>query len=189
MKILIVTAHPSKEGITHSIASTYAEAKRAKGHTVEIVDLYAKEYKVEPLAYETIKDFKVTAVQKKFQSQLLAAHEIVVVHPIWWGLPPAIMKSWVELAFWPNVAYKYTGPGVWLKLLDGKSAKVFATCGGPSWYYRLPFMSLKSFWHSSVFEFCGVDVVSVKILNNLNILEGEKREKHIKKFLKEIKKS
>ncbi len=189
MNILIVTAHPSSTGITHSIASTYAEAKRVKGHAVEVVNLYAKEYRLDLLNFENIKEFKVGTIQKKFQNQLQWAHEIVVVHPIWWGTPPSIMKSWVELSFWPKVAYQYTGPAKWLKLLDGKSAKVFATCGGPSWYYRLPFMSLKSFWCTSVFEFCGVDVVSVKILDNLNIMEGERKEKHVQKFLKEVKKS
>lgn len=187
MNILIVTAHPSPLGYTHRIANTYAENRKARGHVVEIVNLYSKEYAVEPLKYEIIKEFKPSTVQKKFQAQLQWAHEIVVVHPVWWGTPPSIMKSWTELAFWPGIAYKYTAPGKWIKLLDGKSAKIFVTCGGPSWYYRLPFMFLKSFWITSIFEFCGVDVVDIRICNKLNILEGDAKEKHFEKFLKGIK--
>jgi putative NADPH-quinone reductase len=57
MNILIVTAHPSSTGITHSIASTYAEAKRVKGHAVEVVNLYAKEYRLDLLNFENIKEF------------------------------------------------------------------------------------------------------------------------------------
>ena len=189
MNILIVTAHPSSHGYTHTIANTYADAKRAKKHNVEIVNLYAKEYKSDLLQYERLKDYKLTAIQKKFQAQLEWAHEIVVVHPIWWGTPPAIMKNWVDITFWPKVAYQYTGPGKWLRLLDGKSAKVFATCGGPSWIYHFPFTPLKSFWGISVFEFCGVDITHFEICGNLNTLEGEKREKHFQKFLKRIKNS
>lgn len=188
MNILIVTAHPSSTSLTHAIADTYAETKRAQGHVVEVVDLYAKEYAVELLKYENIREFKPSTVQKKFQTQLVNAHEIVVVHPIWWGTPPSIMKSWTELAFWPGVTYKYTGPGKWIKLLEGKSAKIFATAGGPSWIYFFPFMPLKSFWNYSLFGFCGVDVVDMKICGNLNVLMDEKRTKHIEKFLKEIKK-
>lgn len=189
MNILIVTAHPSSLGYTHTIANTYADAKRVKGHTIQIVDLYSKEYKTDLLAFENIREFKPGSVQKKFQNQILWAHEIVVVHPIWWGTPPSIMKSWTELTFWPGVAYKYTAPGKWLKLLHGKSAKVFTTCGGPSWYYKLPFMPLRSFWVTSLFDFCGVDVTDIKICGKLNLLEGEVKEKHFKKFLKTIKKS
>ena len=189
MNILIVTAHPSSKGHTHVIANTYAEAKRAKGHVIEMVDLYAKENYIEPLNFENIREYKPSSLQKKFHKQLLAAHEIVVVHPIWWGTAPSVMKSWVELTIWPGVAYRYTGPGKWLKLLEGKSAKIFVTCGGPSWYYRLPFMSLKSFWVTCVFEFCGVDVADIKICGKLDILQGEEREKHFETFLKKIKKS
>jgi putative NADPH-quinone reductase len=189
MNILIVTAHPSSYGYTHTIANTYAEVKRAKKHTVEIVNLYSKEYKVDLLSYENMKEFKQSAVQKKFQSQLLAAHEIVVVHPVWWGTPPSIMKSWVELAFWKRVAYQYSKDGKLEKLLEGRSAKVFVTCGGPAWIYKLPFLPLKSFWGLSVFEYCGIDLTEVKICGNLNILEGEQREKHFQKFLKTIKNS
>jgi putative NADPH-quinone reductase len=188
MNILIVTAHPSSHGYTHVIANTYAQAKKSKGHTVELVNLYAKEYKTDLLAYENMKELKLSLVQKKFQNQIQWAHEIVVVHPIWWGTTPAIMKNWVDITFWPGIAYKYTGPGTWLKLLDGKSAKIFATCGGPAWYYKLPFMSLKSFWCTSLFEFCGVDVVDVMVCGNLNVLMDKKREKHFEKFLKKVKK-
>jgi NAD(P)H dehydrogenase (quinone) len=190
MNILIVTAHPSSEGLTHAIAKTYAEAKKAKGHSVELVDLYAKEYTTEDLAFKNIKEVKFSAVQKKFHKQLQDAHEIVVVHPIWWGTPPSIMKRWVELAFWKGVAYQYTQEGKLEKLLHGKSAKVFVTCGGPAWIYKLPFMPLKSFWGTSVFEYCGVDVVELQICGDLNkIHDEEKRKKHVAGFLKKIKKS
>jgi NAD(P)H dehydrogenase (quinone) len=190
MNILIVTAHPSPEGLTHAIAETYAEAKRAKGHVVEMVNLYAKEYAIDDLRFETIKEFKPSSLQKKFHKQLQDAHEIVVVHPVWWGTPPSIMKRWVELAFWKGVAYQYSDNGTLEKLLAGKSAKVFATCGGPSWIYKLPFMPLKSFWQTSVFEYCGVDVVELQICGDLNKTKDEtKRKKHIHNFLKKIKKS
>ena len=146
MNILIVTAHPSPLGDTHAIANTYAEAKRLKQHEVQIVDLYSKEYEVPVLNFTNIREVVPSKVQLKFQEQLQWAHEIVVVHPIWWGTPPSIMKSWVELTFWPKVAYGYLPGGKVNKMLTGKTAKIFATCGGPSWYYHFIIMPLLSFW-------------------------------------------
>lgn len=189
MNILIVTAHPSPHGDTHTIAKTYAEAKKSKGHTIQLVDLYAQENKVELLSFTNIREFTPSKVQQKFHEELLWAHEIVVVHPVWWGTPPSIMKSWVELAFWPHIAYKYTPSGSVEKLLLGKTAKIFATCGGPSWWYYFPFLPLRSFWETSVFNFCGVDVIDIKICGNLDILKDEKRVNHFQKFLRKIKKS
>ncbi len=187
MNILIVTAHPSSKGDTHTIAKTYADIKRSKGHAIEIIDLYAKEYRVDFFQFENIREFKLLPVQKKFHEQLLWAHEIVVVHPVWWSSVPAIMKNWIDLAIWPGIAYKYSPEGKVLKLLDGKSLKVFATCGGPSWYYHLPFvMPLRTFWETCVFGFCGVDLVDIKVCGNLDKCKGEVRDRYLAKFLKKI---
>lgn len=191
MNILIVIAHPSPLGDTHTIAKTYAEAKRDKKHTVQIVDLYGEEYKVDVLTYTKLSEFTPSKVQLKFQEQILWANEIVVVHPIWWGMPPSIMKSWVELTFWPRVTYRYASGGKVEKLLIGKTAKIFATCGGPSWYYHLLIMPLLSFWKLCVFEFSGVDVTDVQICGNLDTGKNnpEKRAERIEKFLRKIKNS
>lgn len=190
MNILIITAHPSSKGDTHTIANTYADQKRERGHVVEIVNLYSKEYRVDLFEFENIREFQKSKTQLKFHEQMQWAHEIVIVHPIWWSAPPAILKNWVDLTIWPGVAYKYTPEGKVRKLFEGKSAKVFATCGGPSWYYRIPFfLPLRTFWETSVFGFCGVDLVDIKICGNLDKWKDEKRAKHLEKFMKKIKES
>ncbi len=190
MNVLIITAHPSPKGDTHTIANTYANAKRAKGHIVEIVDLYAKENIVDLLKFENIRECEKSKVQLKFQEKITWAHEIVMVHPVWWSSVPGIMKNWIDLTLWPGVAYKYSPTGKVIKLFGGKSAKVFATCGGPSWYYYLPFiMPLRTFWETCVLGFCGIDMVDFKVCGNLDVWKDEKRANHLAKFLMTIKKS
>jgi putative NADPH-quinone reductase len=187
MNILIITAHPSPLAETHLIAKTYAEANLEKNNRVQLVDLYADEYKVDLLKFIDIHNFKPSKVQLKFQEQIKWANEIVVVHPIWWGTTPAIMKNWVDLTFWSKVSYHYEETGKLKKLFVGKTAKIFATCEGPSWYHYFIFMPLTSFWKISVFGFSGVDVVDVKICGNLSTYKEEKRKKHLAKFLQKIK--
>jgi putative NADPH-quinone reductase len=189
MNILIVTAHPSSKGDTHTIANTYRDAKVAKGHDVKIVDLYSDEYKVDLFRFENIREFQIPPVQKKFHEQIQWAHELVLVHPIWWGVPPSIMKNWAELTFWPGVAYKYTPDGKVNRLLLGKTAKIFATSDGPSWYYHFLLLPLKSFWELCLLGFCGIDVIDLKVCGNMDKWKGEKREKHFQNFLKKIKNS
>lgn len=190
MNILIVTAHPSSKGDTHTIAATYADARRTKGHIIETINLYDKEYRTDLFEFENIREYKLSSVQKRFQEKLLWAHEIVVVHPVWWSSVPSIMKNWIDLTIWPSIAYKYGPDGKVIKLLDGKSAKVFATCGGPSWYYYIPFLlPLKSFWQTCVFGLCGVDLVDFKVCGNLDRWKDEKRANHLAKFMLSIKKS
>jgi NAD(P)H dehydrogenase (quinone) len=190
MNILVVTAHPSSKGDTHTIANTYIEAKKLQGHTIQLINLYASEYKVDIFAFENIREFQMSTVQKKFHEQIIWAHEIVVVHPVWWSSVPAIMKNWIDLTFWPRVTYQYSPEGKIIKLLEGKSAKVFVTCGGPSWIYRIPHLfPLKSFWQNCVFGFSGVDLVDFKVCGYLDKWKGEKRDKHLAKFIEKIKKT
>lgn len=188
MKILIVTAHPSSLGHTHRIANTYLEAKKSKGHEVVLVDLYKEENQLPLFAFENIRERPIDKNQKKFQEQIVWADEIVLVHPIWWGTPPSTMKNWAEQTFWPGVAYKYTPEGKVMKLLAGKTAKVYATAGGPGWIHEWPFMALFPFWRLSVLGFCGVDVIDMRVCGYMDKYRGPRAEARFEKFLAGIKK-
>lgn len=190
MNILIVTAHPSSKGDTHTIAKTYADAKIEKGHTVEIMNLYAPEYANPYFAFENIREYELSPVQKKFHEKMIWANEIVVVHPVFWNSVPAIMKNWIDLTIWPRVAYRYSPEGKVMKLFEGKTAKVFATSGGPSWWFYFPFvLPLRTFWELCVFGFCGVDLIDFQVCGNMDKWKDEKRANHLANFLKRVKKS
>lgn len=188
MNILIVTAHPSKSSHTKTIADTYASEKKLQGHKVHILDLYAKENRMDYLTFENLREYIPSDIQNKFKDQVSWANEIVVVHPIWWGSAPAIMKNWVDMTFWARFAYRYTKEGKIEKLLIGKTAKIFATAGASSWYHYLPIMPLLSFWKTCVFHFSGIDVTDVQICANLDKHKGtEKSIMNFEKFLQKIK--
>lgn len=191
MNILIVTAHPSSLGHTHRIANTYKQEKEKKGHSVVLVDLYAQENALPFMKFEKIKDMPISRVQKKFHEQLTWADEIVVIHPIWWGLPPAIMKNWIDHTIWPGVGYKYMPNGKVAKLLNGKTAKIFATSGNSGWWHYLLILPLTSFWKLCVFGFCGAEVVDVKVCGNLDKWRNnqEKCDACFEKFLLSVKNS
>lgn len=189
MNILIVTAHPGNGGHTKRIADTYAESSRACGHEIQIIDLYAKENMMDYLTFEDIREYKPSKIQERFKEQVRWAHEIVVVHPIWWASVPAIMKNWVDMTFWKKFAYRYTKEGDVEKLLVGKTAKIFATAGGPAWYHYIPISPLRAFWEICIFEFSGVEVTDVKICGNLDQHKGERADARFHRFLNKIKES
>jgi NAD(P)H dehydrogenase (quinone) len=190
MKILIVTAHPSPYGYTHEIANVYAKAKRSMSDEVKVVDLYNRDNVIPYLKFKSLRERPISKIQKKFQEQILWAHEIVVIHPIWWGLPPAIMKNWVDEAFWAGVEYKFTKTGKLKRLTHHKIAKVFATAGGPGWLYKIPMvMPLSYFWKNSVFGFNGIDVLDLKICGSMDKMSKEKCKEHFDKFLEDVRNS
>jgi NAD(P)H dehydrogenase (quinone) len=189
MKILIVKAHPSSLGHTHKIAETYAHAKRAKKHEVKVVDLYTDECKEGFLEFENIREMKTWPEQIIYEKDVAWADEIVVVHPLWWGMPPAIMMNWVDLTFWSHFAYKYSPTGKMMPMLKGKTAKVFATSGGPSWWHYLPVLPLRQFWGLTLFRSVGIDMVDFQVCGNLDKWHGPRADAHFEKFLRKVKHS
>ena len=59
-------------------------------------------------------------------AEIAAADGIIVVHPNWWGQPPAILKGWIDRVIRPGVAYEFLdgddGEGVPVGLLKAKTA-------------------------------------------------------------------
>jgi putative NADPH-quinone reductase len=47
---------------------------------------------------------------QQYGREIQNAELLVVVHPDWWGGPPALMKGWVERVFRAGVAYEWVGP-------------------------------------------------------------------------------
>ena len=164
--------------------------KEFKGHSVKVVDLYSPEYELPFLKFKSLETIVPTKKVKEMQKLITWAHEIVMVHPIWWSSPPAIMKNWIDHTFAHGFAYKFDEKGKEVGLLKGKTAKIFTTSGGPGWIYKIPFfLPLSSFWHVSLFNFVGIELVDFKTCGNLNTLKDEELEIHFKKFLKKIRES
>ncbi len=131
MHILIITAHPSSQGFTHTIAKTYQEVREKNGHTVEILDLYSTSVALHFLQYEEKNDLKKPDPEReKIQQKILQAHELVFVFPIWHVNVPAILKNFFDTIFTGGFAYQYTKNTCIFpkKLLSGKTAKIFCTC-------------------------------------------------------------
>lgn len=182
--ILILTAHPSSKGHTHQIANTYKEASEKAGHTVTVIDLYAPENELSFLRFEDIKNYERHPNVERFQKMITDASELVVVHPLWWGGAPAIMKNFFDTVFTAGFAFSYAG-GSLHKLLKGKTGKVFLTAGGSMLLYSLfiipPF---KAIWKYFTLEYSGVKVTDFKVCDKMSI--NMLPEKFVK-FLEKVK--
>ena len=131
MHSLIITAHPSSHGFTHAIAQKYRETKEKNAHTVEVLNLYTTDLKMGYLTYEEKSDMKKSdPVREAIQTRITAADELVFVFPIWHVNMPAILKNFFDTIFTGGFAYQYTKDTFIfpIKLLGGKTARVFCTC-------------------------------------------------------------
>ncbi len=93
--------------------------------------------------------------------QLANADGIVLIHPNWWGMPPAILKGWVDRVVRPEVAYRFeeddSGEGIPVGLLKAKAAVVFNTSNTPEKREQEVFGDpLENLWKNCIFDLCGV---------------------------------
>lgn len=174
MNILILTAHPSSTGHTHAIAQTYKEEKEKLGHTVTLVDLYKEENHMPYFAFENIREVPPNPVRERMQKLVTEAEEIVFVFPIWWSAPPAIMKNWLDEVLAARFAYRYEN-GKLIKMLDGRRAKIFATCGGASWYFNHFFAPFWILWKYAILGYCGINLVKMEVCPWMSLPDREER--------------
>ena len=147
MRISVILAHPDPESFNHAIAQTAVEALKANGYRVSFHDLYQEKFDPRLNLEELAKDAILPAVIRKHCDEIAAASGIVIVHPNWWGQPPAILKGWVDRVIRPGVAYEF---------LEGDtrrrcSQRIAQSAGGSGFQYiqhRNP-KRKKCFWRSA----------------------------------------
>lgn len=161
MEISIILAHPGKGSFNHAIAEMAAQTLRANGHTVNLHDLHAEGFDPIMPAAEFPKGAPLPPEIQKHCDEIARADGIIVVHPNWWGQPPAILKGWLDRVVRQGVAYVFgtneKGEGVPIGLLKAKWGVVFNTSNTPAdrekELYGDP---LENLWKTCVFDFCGV---------------------------------
>ena len=176
MKVLAIIGHQRKGSFCHAIAETAVEELQAAGHEVIYHDLY--EEKFDPvLPHEEISaDAALDPVVRQHCDELLAADGYVVVHPNWWGQPPAILKGWVDRVLRQGTVYEFTPEGV-NGFLQGKSALVLTTSNTPrADELRMFGDPLENLWKACIFNFLGVEDFHRRNFESIILSTPEQRE-------------
>ncbi len=160
MNILAILAHPTPGSFNHAIAETVVHTLERMGHSGVFHDLYAEGF--DPvLPSEEILGDDLDSVLSEHCEQLTNADGVVLVHPNWWGMPPAILKGWVDRVVRPEVAYRFdeddSGEGIPIGLLKAKAVVVFNTSNTPEMREQEAFGDpLERLWKDCIFDLCGV---------------------------------
>jgi putative NADPH-quinone reductase len=164
MNASVILAHPAPGSFNHAIADTTVQALRAAGHRVAFHDLYQEQFPPLLSAAEVREDAELDPAVARHCAEIATADGIIIVHPNWWGMPPAILKGWIDRVLRPEIAYRFVandkGEGVPLGLLKARAAIVFNTANTPDEREREAFGDpLDALWKKCVFDLCGVRTV------------------------------
>lgn len=152
----VILAHPEKGSFNHAIAEVVCRTLNQAGYQVYFHDLYAEQF--DPLfrgSSET-SDKQVEA----YGQELSQSSAIVIIHPNWWGQPPAILKGWVDRVFRLGVAYRYeqdeSGSMIRKGALPAHHALILNTANVPTEREQEMGSTLDYIWKDCTFEPCGV---------------------------------
>jgi putative NADPH-quinone reductase len=155
MNVLIVLAHPKKESLNGALAYHLGESL-GSSHQVILHDLYLEGF--DPLLKENeLLDINYFSEDiKPYCDALIAADCLIVIHPNWWGAPPAMMKGWIDRVIRLNVGYGFTdkGEGEPIPLLRLKYFFVFNTSNTPTEREQTVFHDpLENIWKNCIAGF------------------------------------
>jgi len=162
MGVLVAIAHPDRASFNYAIAETAINALDSLGLEVIEHDLYKDGFDPVMPQREIARSDTLAPEIDRYCRDIADAEGFIIVHPNWWGQPPAVMKGWIDRIFRPGVAYEFLegdeGEGVPLGLLKARAALVFNTGNTPARRELEVFGDpLETLWKTCLFEFCGVN--------------------------------
>ncbi|MFQ3620858.1 MAG: NAD(P)H-dependent oxidoreductase [Spirochaetales bacterium] len=175
MHLLLVLAHPNRPSLNHFLADQIRTTLQKQGHVVELLDLY-------PLGFDPVLkreellrkgSFDPSVVQ--FAEKLSKIDGLIFIHPDWWGLPPALLKGWVDRVLLPGVGYAYEENGRVVPLLTHVRASVVVTRDKEGEGLS------RQFWLEQVFPLCGISPVKFYLLAGLKSPQGYEKKETIEK--------
>jgi putative NADPH-quinone reductase len=137
MRVLYVYCHPLDDSFHAAIRKEALAALAKAGHTIDMLDLYAKDFNP-VLTAERRRDYhdpaRNRANNQAYVDRLMAANALVVQFPTWSFGPPAMLKGWFDRMFGPGIAMDLSNPGQARPLLlHIQRITGISTYGRPRW--------------------------------------------------------
>jgi len=193
MHFLVVLAHPLKESFAAAAAGTVVQTLKSRGHTTDLLDLYAEDFDPRLTADERARhmepDYDISTVAP-LVARLRAADAIVLVFPQWWFNMPAILKGFIDRVFVPGVAYNLAPDGGRLVPALGNIRHfwVVTTTGSPWWIVHFYMGNpVKRLLKRGVAAFCAKRLdFRMLSLHNMDQSTEEKRKRFLDRIRRDI---
>jgi len=178
-RVLIIDGHPDpgQDRFCHALATAYANGAKSAGHEIRRINIADIEIPFLRTREEWTSEQPTLAI-KEAQELILWAEHIIIVHPLWAGTMPALLKAFFEQVFRPGFAVGKEQGKMWPGLLRGKSARVVVTMGMPVWFYRVFYLAhgVKSL-ERNILRFSGIGRISESLIGSVELISDADRKK------------
>jgi putative NADPH-quinone reductase len=185
VKASVLLAHPYEKSLNHAIFRTVCEKLDELKVGTFAHDLYFEKFNPVMPRKELGTDRSEDALVNQYAEELVASEFLILVHPNWWGQPPAIMKGYVDRVIRPPYSYDFppgvSGGGIPIGKLKGKTGIVFNTSNTEESRENAVFGDpLEDIWKNCIFGFCGIDSYYRKMFRVVADSDRDRRKMWLK---------
>lgn len=193
MKISVILGHPYDKSFNHAIANKVIETLKSNGHSIYFHDLYTERFDPIMPSEELISDKTKDPLVIQHWQEIKDVDGVIVIHPNWWGQPPAILKGWADRVLRENIAYTFpkgdNGGGLPIGLLKAKIGVVFNTSNTPKEREEHIFGDpLQRIWKDCIFDFCGITTFDRKMFRIIADSTDQEREEWLNEVVDMVNK-
>lgn len=160
--ILVVIGHAKTRSLCHHLLDAIVATLEASGEEYRVHDLLGDGFdpvlRLEPEATHVSRNGeRPRSLIQQYRDDVVEADAFIIVHPVWWFGPPAILKGWVDRVLVDGVALSHPAAGPPRGLLHHRRALVVQTLNTSPFVDRVVFGRLAyRFWRRGVFQPVGV---------------------------------
>jgi NAD(P)H dehydrogenase (quinone) len=170
MRILVILAHPHQNSFNHAISAKICSTLQTLKQEIIFHDLYQESFPPILEGEEVTTPKQAGSCIQQHQKELKTCDGLIIIHPNWWGQPPAILKGWIDRVIREGIGYQFLptdlGDGIPKGLLKGKFALIFNTANTPAERERIYFGDpLELIWKNCICGFCGIEKYQRKVFS------------------------
>lgn len=182
--ILVINGHPSRKQttLTSALVGSYTNGAQKSGFKIEKITLSALVF--DPILHEGYRiDQALEPDLQKLRDAMVNADHWVLAFPLWHGLPPALVKGFIERTITRGFAFEYkNNRPMALPVLKGKTVRIIITCGMPTFIYHWLSGAPTSKALRTLFSLCGMSVRGISIFGSV----GEHSPQALKRYKRYI---
>lgn len=185
MKKTILYVHPWDGSYNHALVKTLTNMLDDRQEEYYLIDLYKDEFnpvlKSEDLALYA-KGESQDILVKKYQEILSDTSELVMIFPIWWYEPPAMVKGFFEKVMLKGFSYEEKKTGLKGHLTHIYKTTIFTTGSSPKLYLKwMAGNYIKKVFIGSTMRDVGLKNAKWHHLGRIKAIPQEKREIFLEK--------
>ena len=181
-KALIIHADPRNDTLTAAARNSMANLLASDGWEVEVRSLYEDGFNpvatAEEISFQKPSQSSIDPQVAQYQDLIRKADALILIYPLWWIQPPAILKGWQDRVFTYGFAYEFVNnsPDSIISLLAGKKILIINVVASSKDVFEdqgyLRYLNLAD---ESLFGISGMDLTERYIIYSSTGLDMEEK--------------